>query len=380
MRSRILFTLVLLALITAAQPVSASGLTWQPRTRVSDGPGAAYQTDVASAKGVLHVVWTSSSEEAASGRVFYRRSLDGGATWEPRVKLRGNIRDAQAAIAAVGDRVHVAWIEDADVVVYRASHDGGETWERRRRLSPDLLGNRDHVSIAAWADSVHVAWGDSGAGSFEIFHRRSLDGGSTWRTRTQISPDGASHSHAAGVAVRQDTVHICWWENPGFIQHRRSDDDGATWSSVTTLDTGTPSANVGWSIAVAITKSSVLAAWLDWGDDGETRIAYRRSGNGGRTWNSERPVSWRIHADSVPDLASGGDRAHIVWSERLGDREEIFYRKSLDGGINWKPLQRLTWTAGTSAIPRVDEDARVVHVVWRDDLTGNNEIYVRSRS
>ena len=68
----------------------------------------------------------------------------------------------------------------------------------------------------------------------------------------------------------------------------------------------------------------------------------------------------------------------MVWYDDTPGNSEIYYMKSTDGGATWTTAQRLTWTSGYSADPAVAADSSGnLHVVWQDDLPGNNEIYYK---
>jgi Neuraminidase (sialidase) len=377
MKRGIVFLVAVALAVTPFAPATAAPKSWQSAVQMTDDPWLSLWPDIAVDDGVVHAVWHSIRKDHSSDRVMYRRSADGGQTWDTPVRLRGGVGVYRPSVAVVGDMVHVAWVEDGAAVIYRSSHDGGTTWGSRKRLSSRLPGSRDVVDVAAWGETVHVAFGDSSRGGFRIFHRTSHDGGQTWSKRTGLSRlnDGGS-SHSASVAVRRRSVHVVWWQDPGSVRHRSSDDGGATWSKISTLDTLTPSFN---EPSVAVAKSAVVVAWLDRGDGlPETRIAYRRSLDGGETWTGEESLTDLVAAESPPDVAASRDRVHVVWSEKIGNEVDVLYRRSFDAGATWRPLRHTSENLGSSEFPAVAEDERSVHVVWSDDVTGNREIFSRS--
>ncbi len=61
--------------------------------------------------------------------------------------------------------------------------------------------------------------------------------------------------------------------------------------------------------------------------------------------------------------------------EEIIGNEEIYYKKSTDGGTTWKQ-KRLTWNSGESILPVIAVDSSGnFHVVWEDDSPGNDEIF-----
>jgi hypothetical protein len=69
---------------------------------------------------------------------------------------------------------------------------------------------------------------------------------------------------------------------------------------------------------------------------------------------------------------------HVAWYDNTPENAEIYYKKSLDGGMFWTTSQRLTWTSGGSYDPAMAADpSGNLHLVWWDGTPGNNEIYYK---
>ncbi|MCX6157810.1 MAG: T9SS type A sorting domain-containing protein [Ignavibacteriae bacterium] len=76
------------------------------------------------------------------------------------------------------------------------------------------------------------------------------------------------------------------------------------------------------------------------------------------------------------NIISSGDTVHVVWSDtRDGASPEIYYKRSIDGGINWGADTRITNNVFYSSNPSVAVSGSVVHIVWDDNRDGNYEIY-----
>ena len=68
---------------------------------------------------------------------------------------------------------------------------------------------------------------------------------------------------------------------------------------------------------------------------------------------------------------------HVVWSgSRDGGNAEIYYKRSTDGGSSWEAGKRLTDNSAVSKAS-VSVSGSVVHVVWSDERDGNYEIYYK---
>lgn len=107
--------------------------------------------------------------------IYFKRSTDGGASWEPDVRLTSaEDVSARPSIAAAGDELHVVWFDgrDGNFEIYaKRSADGGTTWSGDVRLS-DSPGESAHPSVAVSKGFVHVLWHDTRDGNAEIYYRR----------------------------------------------------------------------------------------------------------------------------------------------------------------------------------------------------------------
>jgi len=118
-----------------------------------------------------------------------------------------------------------------------------------------------------------------------------------------------------------------------------------------------------------------------WYDDtqGNWEIFYKRSTDSGASWSVPVRLTWNITVSMFPSVATdSGNLAHVVWQEFILGKGEIFYKRSVEGGVSWSGLNRLTWNAGASAYPSIAADSSgSIHVVWMDNTPGNYEIFYK---
>ncbi|MBM2842129.1 MAG: BNR/Asp-box repeat-containing protein, partial [Bacteroidetes bacterium] len=76
-------------------------------------------------------------------------------------------------------------------------------------------------------------------------------------------------------------------------------------------------------------------------------------------------------------IASSGSVVHVVWYDRRDLNDEIYYKRSTDGGLTWGADTRLTNNTSGSQFPSISVSGQVVHVVWMDGRDGNSEIYYK---
>jgi len=154
---------------------------------------------------------------------------------------------------------------------------------------------------------------------------------------------------------------------------------GLTWSALKRLTW-----NSGMSISPSIDCSSISAIHLVWEDDssGNFEIYYKNSNNGGTTWSAPERLTWNTGLSEYPCVASYptylGGSVHVVWHDDTPGKEEIYYKRSTDGGTTWSGLSRLTWNDGWSLYPSIAIDSGgVVRLIWYDHTPGNYEIFYK---
>jgi Neuraminidase (sialidase) len=202
------------------------GATWGSVTRLTNAPeDYAWQPSVAAAGANVHVAWYDGRNGPANpAEIYYKRSTDGGATWESDARLTNSAPSSQwTSIAAAGDRVHVVWSDTRDggtnEIYYKCSTDNGATWPASpggdtRLTSPDSETSY-FPSIAVAGANVHVVWCDSRDGTIgdEVYYKCSTDGGTTWCSDTRLSVSDNEQSRHPSIAVADPGLHVAWYDN-----------------------------------------------------------------------------------------------------------------------------------------------------------------------
>lgn len=299
-----------------------------------------------------------------------RASHDFGVTFGPLQVL--STRGSKPHITAADGNVYVAWTDSEGTLLFRASHDFGESFEAAIDLSERARGG--DLDLAAEGPRVHAIW-DDGA---HVYFRQSPDGGHTFAP-TQVLDEGQGASGDARLATRSNGVYVVWREGNGCsseIAFRRSINGGASFDPILQL-----SQNSVASLDPLIDSNgtSVYVLWKE-KRAGNTDIFFTRSLNEGVSFDASTNISDTPDKSSQYALSASGDSVRIVWREKTVNGSDIFYRSSTDRGMSFGNAQNVSLSPGKSTSPVIISSGRgaEVHVLWEEDLPLNRELfYVR---
>jgi len=372
--------------------ILALGLTFSAQVALADWGAVKRLTWTADTSGIpsiaaylsgsLHVVWYDSTP--GNLEIYYKNSTDGGDAWSTSKRLTWTSgKSWMPAIAADSSgNLYVVWFDDTPgnyEIYYKKSTDGGATWSTGQRLT-FTSGWSESPDIAVDpSGNLHLVWWDDVLGNNEIYYKKSTDGGATWTPNKRLTwtPEG---SGAPAIAVDSSAhLHVVWVDSPTGnyeIYYKKSTDGGATWSTNKRL---TWTSGNSTSPAMAIDTSAHLHVVWQSNPALNDEIYYRKSTDGGATWTPKKRLTWNSTHSDHPNIAVDlSNNIHLVWEDGELGEPDIFYKMSTDGGTIWTANKRLTWTSGDSEYPVIAVDFESnLHVAWQDDTPGNNEIYYR---
>jgi hypothetical protein len=126
---------------------------------------------------VVHIAWRD--ERDGNGEIYYKRSTDAGLTWGTDTRLTNSSGYSEAPnITLSGSNVHVTWQDDRDgnfEVYYKRSTDGGITWGPETRLT-NAGGNSLRTFTAVSGTAVHLVFMDERDGNWEIYYKKDPTG------------------------------------------------------------------------------------------------------------------------------------------------------------------------------------------------------------
>lgn len=359
---------------------------WEPDVRLTYNDSISFTSEtnawcVAASGDTVHVIWQD-GRDAGYSEIYYKRSIDDGTSWESDFRLTDDPAISRLpAIAVSGSNIHVVWYDFRDgnpEIYYKRSTDGGTTWELDTRLT-NTSANSFRPSVAVSGSNVHLVWEEGFSGGYDIYHKRSTDGGITWEPSNLLSNDPAN-SLSPSIAISDSVVHVVWMDNRNGtnnyeIYYKRSTNEGVTWGPETRL-TSDPA----WSgpTSIAVSGLNIHVAWSE-SRDGNAEVYYKHSTDGGTNWGSDTRLTNAPYTAFGPSVAVSDLNVHIAWwdARDTGNQEEIYYKYSSDNGTTWEPDTRLTNDPSFSEYSSVAVSDSVVHVVWMDRRDGNWEIYYK---
>ncbi|MBK8550021.1 MAG: hypothetical protein IPL53_02760 [Ignavibacteria bacterium] len=355
---------------------------WQPDVRLTNFANDSYTSfnnawNVSSSGNTVHTVWWDNRLDPINYEIYYKRSTDAGVSWGADIRLTNNTGDSQyPSVSVSGSVVHVAWQDRRDgnfEIYYKRSTDGGVSWGTDTRLTNGVYDSW-HPSVTLAGSDVHIAWQDRRDVDDEIYYKRSTDEGVSWGADVRLT-NNAAVSAIPSVSVSGLFVHVAWddtRDGNAEIYYKRSTDGGVSWGADTRLTNNSASST---SACVAVLDSVVHVTWQDRRDEWE--IYYKRSSDGGVSWGPDIRLTSNPASSWYPNVAVSGSVVHLVWQDRMNGNDEIHYKRSADKGVSWDSVTRLTFNTSGSWNPSVSVSGSVVHVVWNDYRIGSEIWYKR---
>ncbi len=355
--------------------------------------------EVAVAGQTVHVMWMT--RLYSTGEIYYKRSVDGGATWEPKKLLFSDaVNDikwdsTQKRMAADGNTVHIivnhtegAWYGR---LTYIRSTDGGASFEEPIALfdAPYAWSISD-IRIAAENDKVVIGFLNAyGSHSGDLcLVLVSEDKGATFTQHNVYTTTQNFYIRLADLKKDGDNIYVLYSESYNQyhgpnLYFAASSDLGKTFThnliSVPAAGgTHETSQLLGDHCVpkIAADGNNVYAAWA--GLDGENveSVFFRRSQDNGRTFGaavnlsrSESPSGKSIVPSQVT-IAANRDNVYVVFI--LGGSSscsKVYMKRSSDRGVTFSPLQEITGNADCAWWTLVQTDHRdasgsKVHLVY----------------
>jgi len=328
----------------------------------------------------IHSVWLHDYQE-----VYYSKSTDCGLSWSTPLSLYQFVPIYNPYIAVSGDNVHVAW--STYKVMYRNSTNNGDTWNPTIDIFNATGSQAYCAGIYVNKTNIHIFSFDLRDGpEVEIYYRRSLDGGISFDNGQGLDAD---RRLTFGQICKNDfttngdgsNVSIAWTDERSGIFDTYwmiSKDNGFTWEDgLGNIGQDRRLTTTGADYCtIAVNQSNIHLVYVDPTTVVEYRLYYRNSTDNGATWNTPVLITGPWAGITQVGLDVEGNNVHIAWGdERIdGIHDELFYKNSTDGGINWSTDIRLTFNLTRDSFhPKIAVENDIRHIVWYDRWPGNGD-------
>ena len=203
--------------------------------------------------------------------------------------------------------------------------------------------------------SVHVVYGIGDA----VQYCRSLDGGATFEKSMQAFrvPNMSLGMRRGPRIVKTKTAIVVTAiggqigkGRDGDVLAWRSTDDGQTWQGPVRVNDTADSAREGLHAMASGADGSIWCVWLDLRDK-KSEIYATMSKDGGATWEPNKCI-YRSPDGSVcecchPSVIVSGDSVHVMFRNSLGGNRDMYVTSSTDRGKSFSDARKLgsgTWT------------------------------------
>lgn len=305
-----------------------------------------------------------------------------GPRFENATNFTANPNDSvYGQVAASGNNVYVVWEESVRGqnydIFFKRSQNGGSTFDSAANLSRNE-GFSEHPQIAVSGNNVYVAWADNTSGSREIMLAKSTSAGNAFDRGVPLSDSDAS-SYNTEIAAYGSNVYVVWQEKReagDAVIFRASADGGVTFGEpVVIAESADPEAYP--KVAAYEDKVHVV-----WSSPGQPALYYVRSDDAGVTFSQVRQLNGGQSVGEA-QVAAYGDSVYVAWSGLASQPvSRPLYVASADGGNTFSGPEVIGDALANPmnielAIMPVQE-GHFVHVAVQAESFGNEEILLAS--
>jgi len=239
--------------------------TWSGVTNVTTNSSQGYSWRPAIACGqdnLVHLAWQDNRQ--GTFRIFYK-SLAGGSTWSSDLCLSPQgIYAGFPSLAVIGSQPAVVWQDFRDgssQIYFRKGSPSG--WGQDSAISQSTYGAFAPCLAGDEAGNLHAAWEDLRDGNFEIYYRRFSAQTQSWENVIRLTDDPFFSRQPFLQCQSDGTVNLFWADDRSGsydIYHRRSVNNA--WQPETTLTSHDGYSSLGPS-AAADHSGNLHLVWSD---------------------------------------------------------------------------------------------------------------------
>jgi len=131
-------------------------------------------------------------------------------------------------------------------------------------------------------------------------------------------------------------------------------------------------------IAVSGNNVYIILTGFGSGVEDQDDIFFKKSSNGGANFSDTINLSNNIGSSFNPKIAVSGKNVYVIWQDDTGNtggNTSIFFQKSSDSGTTFSQTINLSNDTGFATDPQLSLFGSTIHVIWRDDTPGPDETF-----
>lgn len=324
---------VLLVLL-AAQPVMA--LSWGGQVRLSSE--AVYRPQI---------LRTGPSRAIAlwqvGDQIKVRRTADGGTTWTSTVTVTSGI-NLDFAASALGSKVDLAYtkkVRNSDGFVsirlyYKRSEDGGATWQTATRLTSTTSRIMDQDVSRAPNGRVSVVW--TGYSTGNLYVRSSTDDGGSFGSARFVGhttnwEPGRTVTYRSDpkIAIGTGVIYVAYTSARDTLAIRRSTNLGSSFSAATVLSTHATD-----KPAMVASGSHAVIAYTSTAS-GAMKAMIRRTADKGAHWTASKTITSHGTGQfsTTPQLAYRAGVLAVTFKAGTPGASPVWHKMSTDWSATW---------------------------------------------
>jgi hypothetical protein len=296
--------------------------------------------------------------------------------------------------AVVGKNISIVWLDDSSGyrdVFFKRSIDGGKTFEKTINLGNIPGGAYDH-QIEVMDNFVFIIWEQSPDNNGQIFLKRSIDGGKTFEKTINLGNNtglsgtpqiSVSKDNSSDIDSNSINVHIVWHDSSDGIVLRNSNNGGNTFEKAISLSDNYP---LSFFPKITSQGNNVYATWISIygkGTENETReVAFAKSMDRGTTFDKAINLTNNAKISFNLQLVSSGNNVYVLWTNGTFVTEEFpiltdtMFKYSDNTGQTFHDTTSLNNYTGWSVNPMAKSEADKLYIWWEEiSQNGNSDIY-----
>lgn len=303
-------------------------------TRISDGKRLAYEPDLIAAGDRMFVAWYEKDLGTRALSVWMAGlDLTGGILWRYRLD-DGTHVSRNPVVRLVGDRLHVAWIEQA------GADNEASVWHQQ-------------FSLAGTAETPPEQIGEANR--------------DTWNLNATVSGKSLIVTYDAALAMRAHELQMLVLSGKDVRRRQLSPDDGQA------------------SLYPDLQVNDAGQAALTWFDEKDgNREVYLLLAPLEALVTDTMPKAIRITMDKGESIGAyvawNGSVVGLAWSDNTTGRHELYTQMFLASGRPVGPPRRISASEGQASVPSIRMSGAGFLVAWNDYITISGNGHERLRS